>query len=388
MTNQNRKKEWKKIIGVFSFAIIMAGVLMTATLWQPMDAQGATTYNGYIAGAEKQATAYTILAKVNTARQNASVGALKWDATLESAAVTRAKEIAIYFAHVRPTGAAWYTVCSKVNAENLYVGYQATASAANTGWMNSSSHRANRLNGSYKSYGAAAFQSKDGAVYWVELFSGAASASTVYRGSDVVKTDLAVKMTDGYLSLKSYLTDLSRGSLDADSMRVGGSYYLTLRNWNQGFTYSYTLFSRGYFTSTNTGIATIDSATGKIVAKRAGVVRVYGRTSTASGKILSRLEVVRPQKVTGFTATAKVHAVSMKWNPIAGASGFEIYRATSTSGTYTKVASVSGSTTTYTQSGLTTGSTYYYKVRAYVVKSGSTTRYPGYCATPALVKVL
>ena len=383
----SRNKFMKKFLGAAIFALTIMTAMAGVMLWQPSEVQGATSYYGYISGVEKQATAYAMLGKVNAARQNVSVGALKWDATLESAAVIRAKEAAIYFSHTRPTGAAWYTACSKLNAENLYVGYQASATTANSGWMNSSGHRANRLNSAYKSYAAAAFQGKDGAVYWVEVFSRTASESAAYRGADAAKTNLPVKMTDGYLNVKGHLTNSTGAKVDTNAMRVGGSYFLTLKNWNKQFTYSYTLFSKGYFTSTNTSIATIDRATGKIIPVRAGVVKFYARTSTASEKVISFLEVIRPQRVTGFTVTAKSHAVAMKWNPIAGVNGYEVYRATSATGTYTRVASVSATTTSYTHSGLSSGKTYYYKVRAFVVKPGSDTRYSGYCAVPVKVTV-
>jgi uncharacterized protein YkwD len=376
-----------RILSTIVLPILLVGVLAAGLFLQTATVQGATSYYGYIAGVEKQATAYTMLGKVNAARQNASVSALKWDATLEKAAITRAKEAAIYFSHTRPTGGAWYTVCTKLNAENLYVGYKASASTANSGWMNSSGHRTNRLNSTYRSYAAAAFQGKDGAVYWVEVFSKSPSENTAYRGVDATKTDLAVKMADGYLSVKGSLTDSAGSSLATNSMRVGGSYFLTLKNWNKQFTYSYTLFSKGFFASANTGIATIDRVTGKIKPVRAGVVKFWARTSTASDKILSFWEVIRPQRVTGFVATPKTHAVSMTWNPIAGANGYEVYRSKTAAGTFTKVATVSASTTSYTHTGLTTDSSYYYKVRAYVVKAGSTTRYPGYCCPPIQVTI-
>lgn len=256
--------------------LLLISALTTGAIFQTATVQGPTSYYGYITGIEKQATAYSMLGKVNAARRGPSVGALKWDATLESAAVTRAKEAAIYFfPYPAHSGASWYTVCSKLNAENLYVGYQASASTANSGWMNSSGHRANRLNSSYKSYAAAAFQ-KDGAVYWVELFSKTTSESAAYRGVDTAKKDLPVKMTDGYLSPKGNLTDSNGGFIETNTMRMGGSYFLRLKNQNKQFTYSYTTFSKGAFASANTAIATIDRVTGKITPVRAGVVK-FGR---------------------------------------------------------------------------------------------------------------
>ena len=56
----------------------------------------------------------------------------------------------------------------------------------------------------------------------------------------------------------------------------------------------------------------------------------------------------------------------LSWNKVTGASGYEVLRATSKNGTYKSVKTItSGSTVSYTNTSLTTGSTYYYKVRAY-----------------------
>ncbi|WP_343339120.1 immunoglobulin-like domain-containing protein [Terrisporobacter petrolearius] len=62
---------------------------------------------------------------------------------------------------------------------------------------------------------------------------------------------------------------------------------------------------------------------------------------------------------------------TVKWKKISGASGYEIYRSNSKSGTYSKVKSISrGSTTSYTNSGLTSKKVYYYKIRAYRTVNG------------------
>lgn len=79
-----------------------------------------------------------------------------------------------------------------------------------------------------------------------------------------------------------------------------------------------------------------------------------------------------PAKVTiGSTSSAGYNKIKVKWTKVSGASGYYIYRSTSKSGTYTHVKTVSGESSTYgTDSGLKTGKTYYYKVRAYVVLDG------------------
>ena len=66
-----------------------------------------------------------------------------------------------------------------------------------------------------------------------------------------------------------------------------------------------------------------------------------------------------------LTVTAqKYDSVRISWNAISGAKGYEVYRSTSSSGTYTKIATVDGSLD-YTDTGLKSGQRYYYKVRAY-----------------------
>ncbi len=78
--------------------------------------------------------------------------------------------------------------------------------------------------------------------------------------------------------------------------------------------------------------------------------------------------------------SASYNSVKLTWAAVSGANGYEVYRATSSVGAYTKIATIaSGTATAYTNSGLTQGSTYYYKVRAYR-KMGGNTLYGGYSA--------
>ncbi|HWQ89770.1 MAG TPA: cell wall-binding repeat-containing protein, partial [Desulfitobacteriaceae bacterium] len=57
------------------------------------------------------------------------------------------------------------------------------------------------------------------------------------------------------------------------------------------------------------------------------------------------------------------NSIDLNWDGATDAASYYLYRATSSSGTYTKIATVKA--TFYNDSGLTTGRTYYYKVRAY-----------------------
>lgn len=65
-------------------------------------------------------------------------------------------------------------------------------------------------------------------------------------------------------------------------------------------------------------------------------------------------------------------SIALSWKKISGADGYRVYRSTTKNGTYKMIKSISGSkNTSYKNTGLTVGKTYYYKVRAYEnTKSG------------------
>lgn len=61
----------------------------------------------------------------------------------------------------------------------------------------------------------------------------------------------------------------------------------------------------------------------------------------------------------------------VSWNKVSGAQGYRVYYATSKNGAYKYLAQInSGSTTSYYHKKLTTGKTYYYKVRAFQKENG------------------
>lgn len=64
--------------------------------------------------------------------------------------------------------------------------------------------------------------------------------------------------------------------------------------------------------------------------------------------------------------STKPNSIKVSWQKVSGASGYKIYRATSKSGKYSYIQTISGgSTLSYTNSKLTKNKTYYYKVKAY-----------------------
>ncbi|GMK42398.1 hypothetical protein PCCS19_54580 [Paenibacillus sp. CCS19] len=88
-----------------------------------------------------------------------------------------------------------------------------------------------------------------------------------------------------------------------------------------------------------------------------------------------------PSAPTGLTATAGNAQVSLSWTASTGAASYNVKRATTSGGTYTTVATgVTG--TSYTNSSLTNGTTYYYVVSA-VNSAGESANSMQASATPA-----
>ena len=69
---------------------------------------------------------------------------------------------------------------------------------------------------------------------------------------------------------------------------------------------------------------------------------------------------------TKITVSSTSKKATIKWNKVLGASGYKVYSATSSDGTYSlKKTITSINTLSYTNTNLVSGKTYYYKVRAY-----------------------
>jgi beta-glucanase (GH16 family) len=109
------------------------------------------------------------------------------------------------------------------------------------------------------------------------------------------------------------------------------------------------------------------------------VIEQYAVTPMANGQISitysngavdqaksSGIEIIVPSPAApvGVTATGEVGQVALAWNPVAGATSYDIGRALNTGGPYTNLM-ISGITATnYTDTGLASGTTYYYVVSA------------------------
>lgn len=104
------------------------------------------------------------------------------------------------------------------------------------------------------------------------------------------------------------------------------------------------------------------------------IAAYYGLSKTGTDDLV-------PSKPESFTVSSTAYnALTLKWRKSANAQGYFIYRATSKNGTYTRVKTIKNvNATSWKNTGLTCGKTYYYKVRAYR-QAGTKKKYSNYTA--------
>lgn len=122
---------------------------------------------------------HEVLTLVNKIRVKNNLGQLAWGFTCEEAADIRSKETMTLYAHTRPDGSNWSTVCPTpasggVSGENLAIGNAAVSPATVVAlWMGSETHRANILNPEYTKLAVGFNFDLDSnyKTYWSQFFS-------------------------------------------------------------------------------------------------------------------------------------------------------------------------------------------------------------------------
>ena len=96
-------------------------------------------------------------------------------------------------------------------------------------------------------------------------------------------------------------------------------------------------------------------------------VRLYGEKSSAVSVTLTAGQVVLETK----KCVVSGKEITVAWKKMTDVDGFEILRSTAENGNYSVVGSVAGNKTSYKDKNTQSGTTYYYRVRAYVKVNGT-----------------
>ena len=125
------------------------------------------------ANAEKMAK--EVIRLTNIERRKYGLTELKYHAKLQQAAMTRAKELEIKFAHERPDGsdigtAAFEAGVGNPGGENIGAGFTKPEAVVKA-WMDSDGHRTTMLQSHYTHIGVGYYKGKNGTSYWVQDFS-------------------------------------------------------------------------------------------------------------------------------------------------------------------------------------------------------------------------
>ncbi|MBQ3132187.1 MAG: hypothetical protein IJC24_05710 [Clostridia bacterium] len=125
----------------------------------------------------------SILALVNSFRNDAGLDSLKYSSDMQSAADTRAKECAVSFSHTRPDGSSSYTALTERGlsftafGENIFAATGMDSVSAEfvvEQWMASQGHRENILMDGF-THMCIGIAAKDDEVYVVQLFGAGIS---------------------------------------------------------------------------------------------------------------------------------------------------------------------------------------------------------------------
>ena len=163
---------------------------------------------------------------------------------------------------------------------------------------------------------------------------------------------------------------------------VGGATGYQIWRQNEDGTYSIvkTLGDKGNTLTDNQGGTTAYSNTGleagKTCTYRMRAFAIVEDGVKVFGAYSDPFTVAVMPEAPAMTATAgsRKGRAELSWNAVNGAAGYQVWMSESVNGGYTLVKSITdGATTSYTKYDLTSGKTYYFKVRAYTEVDGKKT---------------
>ncbi len=208
---------------------------------------------------EKYKAAFKVLTLINKERTAKGLSKLKMDKELLATSMVRAREVALYFSHTRPSGLSVTTASEKIAEENVAMG-QTTPTKLLSSLMGSEKSKAKILDGDYVSVGIGATKIGD-YCYWTMLFG-------TEKATKAKKADYSDNTEDKTVTISLTSKVLSPKAVGSTSMSVGNKQGITL-----GFDNGHATVETGVtglsFKSSDKTVATV-SKKGKVKAKAAG----------------------------------------------------------------------------------------------------------------------
>lgn len=195
-----------------------------------------------------------------------------------------------------------------------------------------------------------------------------ANASTTQYATVTITTPVAKVVSASYTSLKLSWTAVT-----------GATGYKVYRATSSTGTYAYR-GATANLSYTNSNLTTGKYYYYKVVAYKT----VNGVTTNSKSSAVVYAKPI-PATPTSSVISRTMTSAKIYWTGVPAATKYQVYRATSATGSYSLVYTASSTARNYTNTGLTHGRTYYYKVRAYHLEG--TTKVYGYCASAKSVKI-
>ena len=206
--------------------------------------------------------------------------------------------------------------------------------------------------------------------------SSAKGGKTYYYKVKAVHSNTAAN--SAYSAIVSRTCDLAQPAVTATNVASSGKVKLSWKAIDGATKYEvYRATSKSgtyskLTTVTGTSVTNTSAAAGKTYYYKVRALCDNSDATSVYSAVVSRTCDLGQPVVTASNV-ASTGKVKLSWTAIDGATGYEVYWAASKDGSYTKIATVTG--TSVTNNSAKAGKTYYYKVRAICDNSDATSVY-------------
>lgn len=325
-----------------------------------------------ITGTENYTYVNEVLELVNQTRMEKGLPALTLDKDLLESAMQRAAENSLYYSHTRPNGTECFTVTNRGTrrSENIAAGYS-SPQAVMKAWNNSPGHYQNIIDPYIRSIGIGCFKDSTGNLYWTQLFDNDPAITPSVSGT---------KQTNRIVSIQKKLLHIQTGAnltfYDTDIKKT-----ITMEVYHTNENYSHIkqklLLSNFTFKSSNSSVATVNDK-GIITLKGLGSTAITVSLKEDNTIFLEQTITIKKKpasnntttisNVSGLKADSKTNSVKLTWKKITKANGYLVYQYDNAKKKWNKIASITSNTPSYTVKKLSSGSTYRFAVKAYIIQ--------------------